>query len=134
MAERWPGAARVYCSTGGQIAGTEVLDGVVVVTVVRFGHTSVRAVSAPLAAGDDGTRLAAELAAAIPRDGLRHVLVFGEALRVNGHAFVSGLTAALGARHDECKAVHCRFWPALFLSLSLCSPLSPFSLLARVRK
>lgn len=95
MAERWPDAARVYCSTGGHVADTEVVDGAVVVTVVRFAHTGVRAVAAALPDGDDGTALGAALAAGLPHDGLRHVLVFTEALRVNGHALVRGMAAGV---------------------------------------
>lgn len=99
LADRWPRAARVYCSTAGHIAGTDLVDGTVVVTVVRFASTEVRAVSAALRPGDDGRSAGAELAAALPREvsggALRHALVFAEGLRVNGGALVAGVSAAL---------------------------------------
>lgn len=95
MAERWPRAARVYASTAGHIADAELVDGAVVVTVVRFAHTRVVAAAVPLAADDDGAAAGAQVAAALPHKGLRHVLVFAEGMRVDGSAFLQRLSETL---------------------------------------
>jgi len=55
LASAWPAAIRVGCSTAGQIRGTEVIDDGAVATAVRFDHTEVRVVVAPVTAEDSAS-------------------------------------------------------------------------------
>jgi hypothetical protein len=97
LKQRWPKAHIVGCSTAGEIAGTEVLDDSVVVTVFHFERSRVEAVSVDLrdVAGSRaaGRALASQLGAA----GLRHVFVLSDGLHVNGSELVAGLTETLPA-------------------------------------
>ena len=87
---QWPRAARIGCSTAGQIQGTEVFDAGAVATAVKFNHTNVRVATAPVTAAGSaaaGAALAAQLAA----PDLVHVLILSEGLDINGEALVRGL-------------------------------------------
>lgn len=90
-----PRAAIVGCSTAGEIRGAEVRDGTCVVTAVAFGSATARARSTRLASMADSLGAGARLAEAIPRQGLRAVLVLGTGVRINGSALVRGLQAGL---------------------------------------
>lgn len=95
LAQEFPEAIRVGCSTAGEIANGSLAEGSVVVTALAFAATPLRQASTVLASMDDsracGERLGQELAAA----GLRAVLVFGQGVGINGSALIDGLAAAL---------------------------------------
>ena len=93
--DAWPEAHRVFCSGGGQIGGTIVYDGESVVTAVSFDHASVRAVARIHGEGEDSADVGQRLGRELPAEGLRHVLVFSDGIRVNGSALVRGLSSAL---------------------------------------
>ena len=97
LRDRFPRAVRVYCSTGGQIDGTLLHDDAIALTAVRFEHSMVRAASVVHSPGEASDAAGARLAASLPADGLRHVVVFADGVRVNGSALVRGLVAALPA-------------------------------------
>jgi hypothetical protein len=91
IAARWPQAARIGCSTAGQIHGTKVFDEGAIATAVRFDHTSVRLATAHVSAAESasaGAAVAAQLAA----PDLVHVLIISEGLDINGEALVRGLS------------------------------------------
>jgi hypothetical protein len=90
LATRWPHAARVGCSTAGQIHGTEVFDEGAVATAVRFDHTTVRATTARVTAAESAAAGAA-LAEKLQGPNLAHVLIISEGLDINGEALVRGL-------------------------------------------
>ncbi len=91
----FPHALHVFCSGGGQIAATEVLDDATVVSAITFDRTAVRGVHAQHTGDEDSAAVGARLAALLPAAGLRHVLVFSDGLRVNGSALVRGLADSL---------------------------------------
>jgi hypothetical protein len=87
---QWPHAARIGCSTAGQIHGTEVFDDGAIATAVKFADTRVRLATAAVTAADSaaaGAALAVQLAA----PDLVHVLILSEGLDINGEALVRGL-------------------------------------------
>jgi len=92
----YPDARIIGCSTAGEICGTQVSDGALVATAVRFGHARIESAYVPLA-GDTGAAGRA-LAAAIPHDGLRHVLVLADGLAGDGTELAHGLRAGLPER------------------------------------
>ena len=85
------------CSTGGQIAGTRVLDHEVVASALSFDATRTRAVEAALPSADESEATGRWLGEQLDGEGLAHVLVFAEGLHVNGSALARGLTNALPA-------------------------------------
>lgn len=92
-----PDAVIVACTAGGQIAGTAVVDDGLVATAVAFAHTRVRGAAVPHAEGACSHSVGAQLAAALPAEGLRHVLVVADGVRVNGSALVRGMGSVLPA-------------------------------------
>lgn len=90
LAAKWPSAARIGCSTAGQIRGTEVFDEGAIATAVKFDHTTVRVATAPVTAAGSAAAGAA-LAAQLDAPDLVHVLILSEGLDINGEALVRGL-------------------------------------------
>jgi hypothetical protein len=91
LAERWPRAIHIGCSTAGQIHGTRVFDEGAIATAIHFEHTQVRSATAHVTAAESasaGAALAEQLAA---RD-LVHILIISEGLDINGEALVRGLS------------------------------------------
>ena len=89
-------AAHVFgCSTAGEICGTQVMDDSLVVTAVRF--ESVRLAGAKIRIGEakDGLQVGERLAQALDHEGLVHVLVLSDGLKINGSELVKGLTGSL---------------------------------------
>lgn len=97
LAERYPAAHRVACSTAGEIAGDTITDAGVVVTALAFARGHVEVAAIQLGDGPDDLALGAMLARRLPAAGLVHVLVLAEGLRLNGSALVAGMAAVLPA-------------------------------------
>ena len=104
LATRYPAATRVYCSTAGHVADTDVYTGGVCVTAVAFAHGAVRAVARVAPEGAVradaealGRALVGALPAAVPEGPLRHVVVFVDGTRVAAGGLVAGMTAVLPA-------------------------------------
>lgn len=92
----WPGAQTVGCSTAGEIAGTQVLDGSIVATAIQFHGANVRTVSQSVTATNGGAMQVGErIAGQLSQPDLRHVFVLSDGLGVNGSELVCGLTTAL---------------------------------------
>lgn len=90
-----PGAALAGCSGAGEIAEGEVHDGTLAVTALRFDHAQARGACTRLADMADSFAAGARLGSALPAEGLRHVLVFGTGVHINGSALVEGLQSTL---------------------------------------
>jgi hypothetical protein len=91
-----PAATFFGCSTAGEIFGSEVCDGSLVATAVRFDDTRLALAVATLAGPAGSFHAGRELAAELEAPGLAHVLVLSEGLAVNGTELVAGLVSGLG--------------------------------------
>jgi hypothetical protein len=91
----YPGAHVFGCSTAGEILGTRVLDDSVVSTAIEFASTEIRCASVSVNRRGGSFQVGVELARSIPQEGLRHLLVLSDGLRVNGSRLVDGLESAL---------------------------------------
>ncbi len=93
--QRYPKALILGCSTAGEIQATRVRDDSLVTTAVQFEHTRIQLAQADIAdmgeSHDAGVRLAQSLA----REGLTHVLVLSDGLKVNGSELAKGLRESL---------------------------------------
>ena len=96
LATLFPDAHRVGCSTAGEISAAGVSENACVVTAVGFASTRLAVGSTTLAAMDDSLGAGRRLAAQLPKDGLRAVLVFGQGVRINGCALLVGIGDVLG--------------------------------------
>jgi hypothetical protein len=97
LADVAPRAALAGCSGAGEILNAQVHDGTLALTALKFKHASARSHVMQLAGMADSFGAGARLGAALPREGLRHVLVFGTGVHINGSALVQGLQATLDA-------------------------------------
>src|SRR5262249_28264886 len=98
LAAFYPNAHLIGCSTGGEIHGTDVLDGSVSATVIGFDHTRVEAATVSISdwtnAFDSGRALARKLA----NPGLRALFVLSDGLMVNGSDLVRGMSSVVDPR------------------------------------
>jgi hypothetical protein len=92
---RFPGARLAGCSTAGEISADGVGNGGSVITAVRFEQTEVVVVDTTVTDLADSEAAGRRLAAALPAEGLRHALVFGPGVQVNGSALIAGMRAGL---------------------------------------
>ena len=93
----YPVAHQFGCSTAGEIQDVQVHDDAIAVTAVGFSTTELQLVQQAVAQPADSAAAGAALAALLPRDGLRHVLVLSDGLHVNGTELVRGLKGGLPA-------------------------------------
>ena len=93
----YPGAHLFGCSTGGEILGTQVLDDSVVSTAIEFASTEIQCASVSVKGHGGSFQVGVALARSMPQEGLRHLLVLSDGLRVNGSRLVDGLARALPA-------------------------------------
>lgn len=91
----YPEAHLFGCSTAGEICGTRVCEGTVVVTALEFEHSRVEGLQVNLHQVENALKAGEYIASALPHDDLSHVLVLSDGLRVNGSDLVRGLTSAL---------------------------------------
>jgi hypothetical protein len=93
----YPKARIISCSTGGEIVGTRVVDESLVATAATFDFTSIAATAHHIADASESGAVGAAIAASLPHEGLVHVFVLSDGLRVNGSALVRGITGGLPA-------------------------------------
>lgn len=96
VAQVFPEAHRIGCSTAGEISRNGVDDGTLVVTALQFDKTRVEQFSTMLDGMDDSYAAGQRLAQGLPRQGLRAVLIFGQGVAINGSAVLTGMTEVLG--------------------------------------
>jgi len=91
----YPNAHLMGCTTAGEIRGTQVCDGSLVLTAVAFEHSTIK--GARVSLKDTGSSLAAgeQLASLLDKDGLVHAFVLSDGLMVNGTDLAEGLTRSL---------------------------------------
>lgn len=97
LRQRYAGARMIYCSTAGEIAGTEVFEGTITATAVAFAHSTVRCAVATIASPADSRACGATLGQQLAGDGLAHVFVVCDGALTNGTEFAAGLAGQLPA-------------------------------------
>jgi hypothetical protein len=96
LAEAFPGAARMGCSTAGEISARGVSDGSLVVTAVAFDKAQVKQASTVLGGMDDSRDAGRRLALGLPLADLRAIVIFGQGVQINGSAVLAGLVDVVG--------------------------------------
>ncbi len=97
LARLLPDARRIGCSAAFSVASRAVETESCVVTGVRFEHVRIVEMSAALAGMESSFDTGRKLAAAVPKAGLRAVLLLGQGVGLNGGAFLAGFNEVLGA-------------------------------------
>jgi hypothetical protein len=95
LAERFPTSHVLGCSTAGEILGASVLDGSLVVAVLRFDAVCLHSAFAPVSSAADSLAAGRALGAQLAKEELRGVLVFADGIHVNGSELVRGLSGEL---------------------------------------
>ncbi|MBI3450410.1 MAG: FIST C-terminal domain-containing protein [Acidobacteria bacterium] len=95
--ESYPRAHLLGCSTAGEIRGTQVSDDSLVATAVAFERTRLAGSRVAIEDASDSRRAGETLGRALDPDGLVHVFVLSDGVRVNGSELVRGLTETLPA-------------------------------------
>jgi hypothetical protein len=96
LALAFPDAARMGCSTAGEISAQGVTDGTLVVTAVAFDKAHVKQVSTVLGGMDDSLEAGRRLARTLPLNGLRAIVILGQGVQINGSAVLAGLVDVVG--------------------------------------
>lgn len=92
----YPDAVFSGCSTAGEIAGESVSDNSIIATGIQFKNTPLKFASIALTEIDFNSSEAGKLLVSqLPSEGLRHVFVVSDGLRVNGTDLVQGMRAGL---------------------------------------
>ncbi|MBK7001738.1 MAG: FIST C-terminal domain-containing protein [Rhodoferax sp.] len=97
LMQAFPQAQLAGCSTAGEISTEGVEDGTLVTTALRFDTIDVRQSTTRLEGMDDSKAAGVRLGEALPQQGLRAVLIFGQGVAINGSAVIDGLTSVLGS-------------------------------------
>ena len=96
LAQAFPGAHRMGCSTAGEISQQGVADNTLVVTALHFEKSQLARFSTVLADMEDSFAAGQRLAAGLPPEGLCAVLIFGQGVKINGSAVLAGMTEVIG--------------------------------------
>ena len=95
MKRTYPHAHLIGCSTAGEIYGTQVSDDSLVITAVHFEHTRLQAAQRTIGDAESSFQAGAHLAESLEQEGLVHVFVLSDGLKVNGSELVDGPTSRL---------------------------------------
>jgi hypothetical protein len=87
----YPKAHLFGCSTAGEICGTQVSDDSLVITAVSFEHTELKGAKTKITDIEKSFAAGEELAQSLDKEGLTHVLVLSDGLKINGSDLVRGL-------------------------------------------
>jgi len=96
LADAFPNALRMGCTTAGEISADGVTDDSCVITAVRFDRCRLAQVSTRLTGMADSTEAGRRLARQLPAEGLRAVIVLGQGVAINGSALIVGMAEVLG--------------------------------------
>ncbi|MCA2999054.1 MAG: FIST C-terminal domain-containing protein [Rhodocyclaceae bacterium] len=95
LSATFPQAARMGCSSSGEIYGRTLIDNSLVVAVIQFERTTLRMLATPLASAAESFNVGAEIAQSLLSERLKSVFVLSEGLAVNGSQLVNGLASIL---------------------------------------
>ena len=93
----YPQSRIISASTAGEIIQTQVSDDTLVLMAIKFEKTALQFVEANIREAEESESAGKKLAAALPKEGLVHVMIFSDGLFVNGTALVKGLLSELPA-------------------------------------
>jgi hypothetical protein len=96
LAEKYPDAIFSGCSTAGEIANESVRDHTIIITGILFENTAVKSSKIALSSLQySSIEAGRQLVAKFPTEGLKHVFVVSDGLRVNGTDLVKGMLEGL---------------------------------------
>jgi hypothetical protein len=91
----YPDSHIVTATTAGEILGTEVSDGTIALSAILFEKTTLQFCQTDVAESSQSYEAGKTLGQQLPQEGLVHVMVLSDGLKVNGTSLVHGLTESL---------------------------------------
>lgn len=91
----YPLAHFLGCSSAGEIHDTKITDDTLVVSAVKFSATTVQGVSVKISDFKDSVHAGKFLAESLNQEGLAHLFVLSDGLKVNGSDLVKGIAEHL---------------------------------------
>lgn len=96
LIKNYPDAVFTGCSTSGEIMGESVSDGKVIVTAIEFETSKIESAKVSLKdIGFNSFEAGKKLVSQFSVDGLKHVFVVSDGLKVNGTDLVKGISEQL---------------------------------------
>lgn len=95
ISKSFPNATVIGCSTAGEISDVVVNDKSISLTVIQFEKTEIKKVTYLLDNIECSNKAGVEIANALNKKDLQHVLVLSDGLNVNGADFVNSLRSNL---------------------------------------
>ncbi len=96
LQDLFPASQIVGCSTGGQIADSDITDESAVALAMHFERTALRVSSEAISDNSESFLVGKKLGASLSQQDLRSVLVISDGLRVNGSRLIEGLRSSVG--------------------------------------
>ena len=93
----YPNSYIILSSTSGEIMGTEVSDGSLVVTAIQFEHTAYQVAVENIKNWENSYDVAKQLSGVFEQESLRHIFVVSDGQLINGSELVKGFNDTLGA-------------------------------------
>lgn len=91
----YPKAKILGCSTAGEILGKNVLVDSLTLTAIYFEDTTISATKINIKSLEDSYRCGEKLIKTFDKEGLKHILVLSDGLKVNGSELVKGMIGNL---------------------------------------
>jgi hypothetical protein len=95
LREKFPHSHIVGCSSSGNILGSSIASSSLVVSAVAFESSRVEVHSVDFYEGADIQHLSSTLVGKLTKEGLKHVFVLSDGVKVNGSRLVLGINDAL---------------------------------------
>lgn len=95
MRERYPNADIVGCSSGGNISQGQLKNENMVATVIHFDQGSVQLAIKDFTTEEDLVKVSEELIHQLPYEGLKHIFLLSDGLKMNGSSLAQGANRAL---------------------------------------
>lgn len=98
LAKSYPNAILTGCSTAGEIISESVRDGTIIFTAIEFADVKIQSAKVGLKDSDfNSFEIGKKLVSQFPQEGLKHVFVVSDGLKVNGTDLVKGIADELPA-------------------------------------
>ena len=97
LTDAFPRSAIMGCSTAGEIHDDKLQDQSLVLAVLHFEHSHLRLVSETIPAMDASCSVGEKVAGCLADPDLRAVFTLTDGLRLNGSAYVEGISRVLGS-------------------------------------
>ncbi|WP_159475840.1 FIST signal transduction protein [Dyadobacter sp. 3J3] len=96
LAKNYPNAILTGCSTAGEIISESVRDGTIIFTAIEFADVKIQSAKVGLKdSGYNSFEIGKKLVSQFPQEGLKHVFVVSDGLKVNGTDLVKGIADEL---------------------------------------